>query len=296
MGVAVGYTARPDPSRVCVAHLARRKNGIKPFLRFIEAYTSRPPGIPCDLLIIYKGFPGNRVPPEYSGVLGDLPHIAYFVDDTGFDILPYFKAAKEFAYEYFCFLNSYSVILHEGWLRNLHMHIRGNNVGIAGATGSWQSIYSGSIEWKQRGFPRWKRVLGAPWKLFLKMYFDPFPNYHVRTNAFMISRDLMRKIRHGNISTKMAAWRFESGKDSMTKQVMEMGMRVVIVGRDGKAYDKEDWNRSGIFWQGEQENLLVADKQTLRYQLGDERERNYLRHFAWWDRLEPHPMPGSPSG
>ena len=68
-----------------------------------------------------------------------------------------------------------------------------------------------------------------------------------------------------------------------------MGMRVVIVGRDGKAYEKEEWNRSGIFWQGEQENLLVADKQTLRYQFGDERERRYLRHFAWWDKLEPHP-------
>ena len=104
----------------------------------------------------------------------------------------------------------------------------------------------------------------------------------------MISKKLMGKIRHGNIRTKMAAWRFESGKNSMTKQVLEMGMRVVIVGRDGKAYEKEEWNRSGIFWQGEQENLLVADKQTIRYQFGNERERRYLRHFAWWDKLEPH--------
>ena len=289
MGEPVGYAAPPVPSRICVAHLVRRKNGIGPFLRFIQAYTSHPPGIPCDLVIIYKGFPKNQVPPEYTRVLGDIPHIAYFIDDTGFDILPYFKAAKDFSYEYFCFLNSYSVILHEGWLRNLHTHIQGNNVGVAGATGSWQSIYSGSIEWKQRGFPLWKRILGAPWKMFLKMYFDPFPNYHLRTTAFMISRDMMGKIRHGNIRTKMAAWRFESGKNSMTKQVLEMGMRVVIVGRNGKAYDKEEWNGSGIFWQGEQENLLVADKQTLRYQLGDERERRYLRHFAWWDKLEPHP-------
>ena len=232
---------------ICVAHLVRRKNGIEPFLRFLQSYTSHPPGIPCDLVIICKGFPENRVPPEYTGALGDIPYIAYFVEDTGYDILPYFKTAGDLSYDYFCFLNSYSIILHEGWLRNLYTHIQGNNVGAAGATGSWQSIYSGSIEWKQRGYPLWKRVLGAPWKLFLKMFFDPFPNYHLRTTAFMISRDVMRKIRHGNMRTKMAAWRFESGKNSMTKQILEMGMRVVIVGRDGKAYDKEEWNRSGIF-------------------------------------------------
>jgi hypothetical protein len=246
-------------------------------------------------MIIYKGFPENQVHPEYTRVLRDLPYIEFFVDDTGFDILPYFKAAQHFPYDYFCFLNSYSVILHGDWLRNLHTHIKENNMGVAGATGSWQSIYSGSIEWKQRGFPLWKRILGTPWKLFLKMYFDPFPNYHLRTTAFMISKEVMGKIRHGKIRTKMAAWRFESGKNSMTKQVLEMGMRVVIVGKDGKAYEKEEWNRSRIFWQGEQENLLVADKQTLRYQLGDERERNYLRRFAWWDTLDPDPVRGNPS-
>ena len=166
--------ARPAGSRICVAHLVRRKNGIEPFLRFIQAYTSHPPGIPCDLMIIYKGFPKDGFPRSIAGpweTSPTSPILSRTRDLTSSRI----SRRRNIFRTTISVPNSYSVILHGDWLRNLHTHIQGNNVGVAGATGSWQSIYSGSIEWKQRGFPLWKRILGAPWKLFLKMYFDPFP-------------------------------------------------------------------------------------------------------------------------
>jgi hypothetical protein len=287
--MAVAENDRPrfgDRPPVAVAHLVRAKNGVEPFRRFIESYLAHPPGIPCDLLIIFKGFPRNRVPPDYADILKGRGHVPFFVDDKGFDILPYFKTAERFAYDYYCFLNSYSIILADDWLGKIYTDIRKRNVGLVGATGSYQSIYSGSTEWKKRGLPLWKRVLGTPWKLYLKMYFDPYPNYHIRTTAFMISRDVMLKIRHGKIRMKMDAWRFESGKRSLTKQVLAMGLKVLISGKDGRAYEKENWHNSGIFWQGEQENLLVADKQTLRYTHGDSKERQFFKHFAWWEDWE----------
>lgn len=91
----------------------------------------------------------------------------------------------------------------------------------------------------------------------------------------------------------MSAWIFESGKDGLTKQILAAGKRVLIVGRDGRAYEKEEWIRSGIFWQGKQENLLVDDKQTQRYAQGDERECEYLRSYAWWDPMGPESGEGA---
>ena len=60
----------------------------------------------------------------------------------------------------------------------------------------------------------------------------------------------------------MDAYRFECGKDGLTRQILRQGLDVLIVGRDGNAYRVEDWCRSNILFQGEQENLLVADNQT----------------------------------
>jgi hypothetical protein len=61
---------------------------------------------------------------------------------------------------------------------------------------------------------------------------------------------------------KLSAYKFESGKESLTNQVRNLGLRVLVVGRDGQAYDPEHWHRSNTFWQSREENLLVADNQT----------------------------------
>ena len=270
---------------ICVAHLVHVANDIRCFRRFLASYRSHPAGIDHELVIIFKGFPQERVPVPYGDALRGIAYTPYFVDLSGFDVVPYFKAARHFTYDYFCFLNSYSVILDRDWLKKIAFHAMGDNVGIAGATGSHQSLSSGSILTRLKGYPQWKKVLEIPWKWYLGFYFDPFPNYHVRTNAFMLSRSTMLRGQCPPIRTKMAAWRFESGKNSMTKQILEMGMRVLIVGRNGKAYDKEEWNRSGIFWQGEQENLLVADNQTMQYANGSADIRLLLMSLAWWDTI-----------
>ena len=270
-------------SRIGVVHLVRAANGIAPLRRFLESFRLHPPGVSCDLVLVFKGFHGNKVPPEYIESLRETPHIKFFVGDTGYDILPYFKTARHFPHDAFCFMNSFSVILGDGWLGRLHAHLQEPDVGLVGATGSWQSIYSDSLKWHQQRIPLWKRAVVVPWKLYLKKRFDPFPNFHVRTTAFMISREAMLKIRHGRIRTKMAAWIFESGKNGLTKQILATNKRALIVGRNGRAYRMEEWSRSGTFWQGRQENLLVADKQTQRYDQGDQKERDYLEAYAWWD-------------
>jgi hypothetical protein len=120
-----------------------------------------------------------------------------------------------------------------------------------------------------------------------KPHFDPFPNYHIRTNGFMISRDLMRKIKYPSIVSKLDAYRFESGKHSLTKQIMSMNLSVLVVGKDGKGYEKEEWFKSNTFWQGDQSNLLVADNQTNRYLSSDINVKRHLSQSAWGDQADP---------
>src|SRR5688572_6759598 len=97
--------------QICVAHLVRRHNGPATLAAFLSSYKEHPAGVPHELLLICKGFEREVLPDEYTGLLKDLPHRQFFVEDEGFDILAYLKAARTFAYEYFVPLNSFSAIL-----------------------------------------------------------------------------------------------------------------------------------------------------------------------------------------
>src|SRR5229473_2123847 len=132
-------------AEICVAHLVRAQNGLGPFRDFIESYRAHPAGVGHALLIIFKGFGERPDLNEYEPLLTGISCRPFFVRDEGFDIMPYFSAAVTFEYRYFFFLNSFSVILDEGWLAKIYEHARREDVGVVGATGSWQSLYSGAM-------------------------------------------------------------------------------------------------------------------------------------------------------
>jgi len=287
-----------EPMReICVVHLVRFHNGIEPFRRFLESYRENPSGIEHDLLIIFKGFSGPEDLQEYTTLLGPFKYFALEVPDDGFDITAYLTSVRHYSdrYRYFCFLNSYSVIQDRDWLEKLHRQIVRPGVGMVGATGSWQShrpawwllplTIAGIFfrTWKEGGVL--KRTVGAlvaclQEGLFL-LDFCPFPNHHLRTNAFLVSGDLMMGIECPLMRSKRDAYRFESGKNGLTMQINRKGKRILVVGKDGMAYEQNAWHESRTFWQAEQENLLVADNQTRDYAEGGFSRRRYLRQTAW---------------
>jgi hypothetical protein len=277
-----------------VVHLVRAKNGVGPFKRFLDSYAKNPGGIEHELLIIYKGFSGQDGVSEYERLLRDQPHQSIFVKDAGFDIKPYFIAANSVNYKYLCFLNSFSVIQDEKWLLKMYRAISKDGVGLVGATGSYQSIFSDSVAWVRRKKirPFYKRMLLKVFRRYIvmmyKQLFFPFPNYHIRTNAFMISRELMCRLNCNRIFTKIGAYKFESGKNNMTKQIMMTGLKAVVVGKDGRAYEKDDWHRSDTFWQRDQHNLLIADNQTTIFLTLPNEEKAVLSRYAWGDKAEPY--------
>ncbi|HKR78258.1 MAG TPA: hypothetical protein VJR69_01030 [Nitrospira sp.] len=273
--------AETASSNISVVHLVRKKNGIEPFKQFLESYLKYPAGIRHELLILYKGFTRSAERAPYEALLSGVRHSFLTVADFGFDLRAYFIAAERSTSEYLCFLNSFAVLMDKDWLLKLYRHIRKPDVGLVGATGSWGSLRSGQV----RKLPLWKKIL-KPFvrparRAYFDLYFDTFPNYHIRTNGFMISRNTMGRIRRGVILTKMQVYRLESGKNSITKQVEQMGLTAVVVGKDGLSYDKEEWASSGTFWRGDQSNLLISDNQTRNYDNGDADDRRMRQLFAW---------------
>lgn len=117
--------------------------------------------------------------------------------------------------------------------------------------------------------------------------FAPFPAPHLRTNAFMISKKVMLDLKVERIRNKRQAYFFEGGNQSLTNQIRRMGLKVVVVGADDRAFEPEEWHLSETLWQGEQRNLLVADNQTRDYADGSTRQRLFLSRFAWGDKANP---------
>lgn len=292
-----------DGRKIGVVHLARAANGTEPLRSFLDSYRSHSAGIDHDLIIVLKGFQ----PPlssEYEQILNGLRHERRFMPDRGLDLDIYFHIARTTHQDVLCFLNSHSVILAHGWLANLHRALLQDGVGLVGATGSCGSLrgYENPVSSVRR--PAWKRSL-LRWFPWLKTVarivrsgrdrrwraFDPFPNCHVRTNSFMLRRETALRVHFRPTRTKFDAWLVESGRHGLTRQILEMGRRSLVVDRDGRTYEVDRWYESNTFWRLNQEKLMVADNQSRAYEVADAEERERLSIFAWG----PHANPGSPN-
>jgi len=277
---------------VCVVHLVRAQNGIEPLIQFMSSYHKHDAGMNHQVLFALKGFRGEMVDAEYEELLSVPGARRFFLGDWGFDITTYFRTVRAAnTHRFFCFLNSFSEILADDWLLKLYQASVSRSAGIVGATGSYQGFHRDwkSIPYKDIFFSRsnWKRkLLEIPWLEYLneqskRLYFPEFPNPHIRTNGFLIEREIMLAFHPQMTLTKRRSYSFESGRKSMTRQVLNMNRSVHIVGRDGSVYDIDNWKHSDTFWQAEQQNLLISDKQTRRYQAVDCRTRKVFSRYAW---------------
>jgi hypothetical protein len=119
-----------------------------------------------------------------------------------------------------------------------------------------------------------------------------FPAPHLRTNGFAIERETMLRLCAPRPRDKIDAHLLESGRRSITRQIERMRLHVVVVGRDGNNYRRSDWARSNTFWQGAQENLLIADNQTESYRQAEPDVRLALSRWAWGAEADPRTVVG----
>jgi hypothetical protein len=271
-----------ESADLAVVHLAVREYGLVAFRAFIRSYKQYPAGCAHELLIAAKQFDSEEAFAPYRAELEGIPHRLILVRDEGFDLGTYFDIGRETQYASYCFLNSLSEIRAHNWLDKLSRAAKAAPGGLVGASGSWRSTSSDVRYMHFPGLPGFlQKPRGLIGVLSVMRQYPLYPNPHLRTNAFLIERDTMLSIKVPVIRTKIDSSLFESGWNSLTRQVLKRGAKVLVVDADGVTYSISDWGRSGTLWQGEQEGLLVEDRQTKIYRDGDEATRSELRYGAW---------------
>ncbi len=286
---AVLFMAKNE--KIAVIYLMWLPYGQSYLQSFVASYLAQPAGHAHTLYILFNG---TKDPQEIDACRQLLKQAGISYEELeipqGQDITAYFFASGRVSAEYILFLNTYSRFLHPQWLaKYVHALSATPNTGLVGATASCQSYYSSVFQkhpWKwegEKGFAYNFRK----YKLFLKamaywyFLFQPFPAPHIRSNAFLISRKLFQQVAARAIRNKMAAYQFESGRKSMTNEVLRRGYQAVVVDCRGETHEVIDCKKRPIFWNGNQEDLLVSDNQTTLYQEADTESRKIFRTLAW---------------
>jgi hypothetical protein len=307
-----------------LVHLVWAPLGPAPLQRFLESYRQHDAGTAHRLVVLLNGFSEEQDLAPWRALLGDVEHEELRLERPLLDLAAYREAVERIPAKRHCFLNSYSVVLASGWLAQLERHLEAPGVGLVGATGSWGSISSFQRFMFGFGGP-YARVFGdrraavatltaagargdsepkqgrreplayARALLDQSHGFPRFPAQHIRTTGFMIEDGVLRGVAMPRLARKTDVYRLESGRESLTAQIRGMGLATLVVGRDGCAYAPDQWPASRTLWQGEQENLLIADNRTEDYELGDTEARAALSRYAWGRDADPRPASPSPA-
>lgn len=261
-----------------VVHLARGSNGRAPLERFLESYRAHDAGAPHKLLLVFKGYADENALMRDEALARAFGAKTLMLGrDDLFDIGAYRESARMIEARYVAFFNSFSEILAHEWLAHLYCGIRREGVGLVGATGSWESQASFAFQ-RMKGRPL--PYHAAAW-LYKWRYSPHFPNPHIRTNGFIMQRDTFLALKAPQTRSKQLAYAFESGWNSMTRQIERQGLKALVAGRDGRYFDKIDWPKSGTYCANSQSNLIVEDNHTRRYSEGSAALRKEMQCRAW---------------
>ena len=235
---------RSSNQTIAVAYLARGadRDWLLSCERFLISYRRNPAGVNHSLYVIFKGFEHDVDLEKARDLFSSVPNTPVFLADDSFDIGAYIEWANMIEEDLICVFNTASEILAPDWLRKLAVNLAMPNVGLVGATASYESLSE------------------------LNSVFPAFPNIHIRSTVFMIDRELFCNFtKNLKLTHKIDAYHFESGPKSLSRQVLAQGKNILLVGRNGRGYSPAFWPISDTFRQGMQKNLLVSDNQTRNY-------------------------------
>jgi hypothetical protein len=295
---------------IAVVFLARGVDGgLKAARLFLDSYRAHPVNTPHRLYLIAKGWADRNAYRELCELAAQ--HAATIIDlpDDGFDWGAYFRAAPIIAEQCLCFFNTHSVILADGWL-DIMREAAGDGIGAVGCTASYGTMapvfsfigpMAGSIGYHRgwlKGLIAWRGVFTFPLRfLQARKSFPPFPNPHLRSNAFLVRNALFQSYASARTipRSKRDAFLLESGYPGFTLFLKKSGLEAVVVGTDRKSYDEEEWLHSQTFRVPGQRNLLVSDNQTRNYDASEPGVRRIMELTAW-GRFLSDPAKKKPPG
>lgn len=278
-----------DNHGILVVYLSWLPYGIGNLESFIDSYNSNSAGARHKLLILFNGTEfSNELVKFKDLVRNQLPDAEIMELNRGFDIEAYFICAQNRSEELILFCNTFTRFTSNYWLL-YYIRAFKENVGVVGATASNQSLLSTVFMYNKwtwefnkginYNFRKIRLLVKA--NVWWRFLIHGFPNPHIRTTAFMVRRKVFISLSHPVLKRKFDAYLFESGKRSMTNQLLEKGLRPVVIGKTGESYTIDNWKESNVFWKGDQENLLIRDNQTDLYDQADEKYKKYLTRISW---------------
>jgi hypothetical protein len=247
-----------------VVHLVWAPLGDAPLERFLASYERFSAGAEHRLVVVFKEFREPAALAAARARFADIDHEEVLMPEPALYLVDYPHVARTVQAPTYLFLNSNSELIDDGWLAKPLAQLKRPEVGLVGATGS----YEGSAS-------------SLAGRLLRRRALLPFPNPHIRTTAFRLERELCNALDWGDATSKAFAWQVENGPHGLTRQVQGRGLEAVVVGRDGKPYPVDRWGEAAVFRSGEQRNLLVADNRTRDFAEGDARYRRKLTRLAW---------------
>lgn len=131
--------------KIVLVYLNRKAEGINPVERFLCSYKNFDPSVDHEFITVYKGFTGSEINIAKK-IFQNIEDRQISVNDEMTDIDSYLIAAESFHdIEIFCFLNTFSEIRKDGWLSFFFRAISIKDVGLVGATGSYESILTSNL-------------------------------------------------------------------------------------------------------------------------------------------------------
>jgi hypothetical protein len=256
---------------IALLHLVRHGNDPALFAGFRAAYACHRAGIAHRLVILLKGFAPDH------GFDPGMPAETLALPDDGQDLLAYRRAAAMLDAEVICCTNSYARPNAADWLAHLARALDSPGVGIAGASGSWESAREATRQ-ALAGRPFHQRL---PRQALVNACFPAFPNPAIRTNAFAVRRADYLRLVPGWIGGKFLHAAVESGRLGLTRRLLREGQRAVVVDRDGLCHDVADWPQSATWRAGDQRGLMVRDNRSDAWASAGPAERARLARLAW---------------
>ena len=121
----------------------------------------------------------------------------------------------------------------------------------------------------------------------LKDFYPSKFSPHLRSNGFVIKRhNFLKFIKNKNIpKTKLDCYKLESGLTSLSNFIIKNGERLLLVDRNGKTYDIEDWPMSKTYCSFDQDELCIADNNTDLYMHKNLNKKRKMEYEAWGRKL-----------
>jgi len=271
---------------------------------FFSAYRAHPAGLDHELVVLVKGWEDVADRESVEAQARALGATVMALPDDGYDWGAYMRAAPRLGHDWLCLLNTHSRPCADGWLATLRAAAERPGVGAAGVTGSWGTnlpvfrLLAPEVAdyWRRKGAVK---ALIAAFRLYIRRYpwrsltgarrFPGFPNPHLRSNGVLVRRALFTAFIAGRPipADKQDALMLECGRAGFTRFLESRGLRVVVAGADGRAYEPEQWPDSRTHAVPERSNLLVSDNRTRGYERAGPFSRRNIERENWGQSFTP---------